>query len=282
VQIGFNLLAATGFISSEHYSLLDRLKALAYDGVEVPIFQGDLAYYQKLGRVLRDKELRTTFVTIVTEQTNPLSPNRGIRQMARDRLHEVIDCGHAIGAEVMCGPYHSPLGIFSGSGPTHDELSWAADVLREAAAYGESAGVHLSIEALNRFECYALTTMAQASELRHRVGHRNFSYMYDSFHSNIEEQDPVAAFVHHAKELTHVHISENDRGIPGRGHVPWAATFKAIRASGYDRWLTVEAFGRTVPELAAATRVWRDLFPDIDTLLVESIAMVRRRWAEAG
>jgi D-psicose/D-tagatose/L-ribulose 3-epimerase len=282
VQIGFNLLVVSGFVTSEHYPLFDRLKALGYDGIEVPIFTGDLPHYQELGRACRDKGLRTTFATIVTEDTNPLSPDPAVRAKARDRLRHAIDCGHAIAAEVMCGPYHSPLGVFSGGGPTEDELSRLADVLRETAAYAESAGVRLAIEAVNRFECYALTTLDQASKLCRRVGHRNFSYMYDTFHANIEEQDPVAAFTAHADDCTHIHISENDRGIPGRGHVPWAATFKAIRASGYDRWLTVEAFGRAVPALAAATRVWRDLFPDIDTLFAESVAMIRHGWAQAA
>ena len=98
VQIGFNLLVVSGFVTSEHYPLLDRLKALGYDGVEIPIFDGDLPHYQELGRVCRDKGLRTTFATIVTEDTNPLSPDSRVRAKARDRLHHAIDCGHAIAA----------------------------------------------------------------------------------------------------------------------------------------------------------------------------------------
>ena len=78
--------------------------------------------------------------------------------------------------------------------------------------------------------------------------------MYDTFHANIEEQDPVAAFHDARRHISYVHISENDRGVPGRGHVPWARTFAAIKESGYDGWLTIEAFGRGLPELAAATR----------------------------
>jgi D-psicose/D-tagatose/L-ribulose 3-epimerase len=49
-------------------------------------------------------------------------------------------------------------------------------------------------------ECYALTTLDQASTLRRRVGHRNCLYMYDTFHANIEEQDPIAAFTAHAHD----------------------------------------------------------------------------------
>ncbi|MBV9637304.1 MAG: sugar phosphate isomerase/epimerase [Methylobacteriaceae bacterium] len=282
MQIGFSLLVVCGHVTPTHYPLLDSLKRLGYDGAEIPIFEGDVPYYAELGRVLRDKGLKANIATIVTEDANPLSPDKSVRDKARDRLRHALDCGHAMGAELMCGPYHSPLGVFSGGGPTDDELSRLADVLRDAAQHGEEAGVHLSIEALNRFECYVLNTMDQLSQLRRRVAHQNFSFMYDTFHANIEEKDPVAAFERHAHELTHIHISENDRGVPGRGHVLWAATFKAIRASGYDRWLTVEAFGRAVPALAAATRVWRDLFPDIETLFAESIKMIRRHWAEAA
>ena len=61
--------------------------------------------------------------------------------------------------------------------------------------------------------------------------------------------------------MIHVHISENDRGTPGKGHVPWNETYKALRKAKYDGWLTIEAFGRALPALAAATRVWRDFFP---------------------
>jgi len=205
-----------------------------------------------------------------------------VRAKARDRLHWAVDCIQALGGTVMAGPYHSPLGIFTGSGPAEDELMRLAETLHETAAYAERAGIRLSIEPLNRFECYALNTLAQASSLRARVGHPNFAYMYDSFHANIEERDPVAEIARYAGEITHIHISENDRGIPGRGHIPWPAVFGAIRKTGYDGSLTVEAFGRGIPALAAATRVWRDLFPDLPTLIRESIALIRGEWARAA
>jgi D-psicose/D-tagatose/L-ribulose 3-epimerase len=282
VRIGFNLLVVGGHITEEHAHLLDRLKAIGYDGVEVPVFDGPVSHYQALGRRLEDLGLGSTVVGIVTEDTNPSSENETYRRNALDRLRWMVDCSHALGADVLAGPFHSPLGVFSGHGPTEGELDRLAEVMREAATYAEAARVKLAIEALNRFECYMLNTMAQASDLRRRVGHPNFSFQYDTFHANIEERDPVAAYRDHAGEITHIHISENDRGIPGRGHVPFTAHFRSFREAGYDGWLTVEAFGRALPALAAATRVWRDLFSDLDTLFTESIALIRREWAAAA
>jgi D-psicose/D-tagatose/L-ribulose 3-epimerase len=282
VKIGFDLLAVAGHVTDDHMPHIERLKALGYDGVEIPVFDGPVDHYKAIGHRLKDIGLQSTIVTIVGEDTNPASSDPVIRSNARDRLHWAIDCASALGARLMCGPFHSPLGVFSGSAPTQGELGHLADTMREAAGYAEPAGVALSIEALNRFECYMLNTLAQASQLRRRVGHPNFSIQYDTFHANIEELDPVAAYRQFADEITHIHISENDRGIPGRGHVPFAETLRAVRAQGYQGWLTVEAFGRALPALAAATRVWRDLFPDLDTLFSESIATIRRHWDAAA
>ncbi len=65
--------------------------------------------------------------------------------------------------------------------------------------------------------------------------------MCDTFHSNIEVADPIGAFTRNSDCIVDVHISENDRGVRGRGNIPWAETFRALRTSGYDGWLTIEA-----------------------------------------
>jgi D-psicose/D-tagatose/L-ribulose 3-epimerase len=276
VRVGLNLLVIGGFIQPGDYATLKRIKDAGYDGVEIPVFSGSPGDYAALSRVLDDLGLARTAVTIIPDvDHSPVNPDKAARQRARDRLRWAVDCIQALGGTVMAGPYHSPIGIFTGTGPTEDELSQAAEVLHDTADYAAKAGIALSIEPLNRFECYVLNTLEQGARLRALVGHDNFSFMYDSFHANIEERDLVAGLLHYAGQVTHVHISENDRGIPGRGHIPWRAIFDAIKASGYDGWLTVEAFGRGVPELAAATRVWRELFPDLPTLIDESIRLIR-------
>jgi D-psicose/D-tagatose/L-ribulose 3-epimerase len=283
VQIGFNLLVIGGAIGPVDRPVLESLKRHGYDGVEIPVMSGTEADCAALGRVLDDIGLARTYTTVIPDPDHsPMSPDPAIRRRARDRLAWAVDCGHALGATVMAGPYHSPLGVFSGAGPTEDELSRLAELLHEAAGRAQAAGIRLSIEAVNRFECYALNTMEQAARLRARVGHPNFGFMYDTFHANIEERDPVGVIGAHADGISHIHISENDRGIPGRGHIPFPAVMRAIRATGYDGWLTVEAFGRALPDLAAATRVWRDLFPDLDTLFAEAIALIRREWRAAA
>ena len=137
----------------------------------------------------------------------------------------------------------------------------------------------LAIEPLNRFECYFLNTMAETKAYVQRVGHPSFGALYDTFHANIEEKDPIGVIGATADVIRHVHISENDRGTPGRGHIDFAATVRALRAAGYDGWLTIEAFGSALPALAAATKVWRAFFPDPEEVYRVGFKTIQNAWA---
>jgi D-psicose/D-tagatose/L-ribulose 3-epimerase len=281
MKTGMNLLLWTGLVTDEHFPLLGKIKAAGFDGVELPVFEGDVKHYEMLGKELKKQGLKCTTVTIVGPEASPISPDAAVRKAAVDRLKWAIDCNRALGAETMVGPFHSPLGVFSGDPPTADEKSRAAEVLRHAAEFAKQANLMLAIEYLNRFECYFLTTAADAAALVKSVDHPNFRTMYDTFHANIEEARPSTAIKTVAPYLAHVHISENNRGTPGTGQVDWFESFRTLREVGYDGWLVIEAFGRALPALAAATRVWRDFFPSPEHVYTHGIKFMKSMWEQA-
>jgi D-psicose/D-tagatose/L-ribulose 3-epimerase len=282
MRCGLNLLLWTTHVTSEHFPLLARLKQAGYDGVELPLFEGDAQHYQTIRKELDNLGLRCTTVTIVTEQANPISPDAAVREAAVERFRWALEMTAVLGSEMLCGPYHSPLAVFSGSGPTADEKRCAADVLRRAAEEARKVNVMMGIEYLNRFECYFLTTAAEARALVKEVNHPHFRMMYDTFHANIEEKNVAQTIASVADSFIHVHISENDRGTPGTGQVAWDETFRALRQVNYDGWLVIEAFGRALPALAAATRVWRDLFPSADEVVTQGLRFMKEKWAAAA
>lgn len=279
MKIGMNLLLWTPFVTEEHFPILEQLKATGFDGVEVPLFTGDVKHYRKLAKALKDNGLGCTSCTVIPdEQHNPVSPDPKNRQGAVDYLKWAIDCNAALGAEILAGPFYQPLGIFTGQPPTTEEKKWAAQVHRQAADLARQANIRLAVEALNRFECYFLNTLADAADYARQVNHPNLGIMYDAFHANIEEKDPVGCITENIELLRHVHVSENDRGTPGKGHVPFREIFKALRQGGYDGWLTIEAFGRDMPELAATTRIWRDVSVSPQECYTEGYRMIRQLW----
>lgn len=281
MKYGMNLLLWTAGVTEEHFPLLARLKAMGYDGVELPLFDADQDNLRRVKQELDNLGLARSAVTVCTPDANPVSPDPAVRQAALDYLRQRIDWCAALGVDVLCGPLHSALGALCGRGRTAEEWAWCVEVQRAAALHAQQAGVKLSVEPLNRFEVYFLNSMADANHLVAEVDNPAYGYLYDSFHANIEECDIYRSVVDNAAGINHVHISENHRGTPGSGHVRWTETFRGLKDAGYDGWLTIEAFGRALPELAAATCIWRDLFGSADELAAQGLEFMKRQWEAA-
>jgi len=276
MKTGMNLLLWTDHVTEAQDVIVDQIKVLGFDAAEVPIFNtSDLAPYQRLGKRLRSLGLRATAVTVMGPQTNPISSDRKVRDAAVAHLDRVMECGQQFGCEILCGPLHSAIGVFSGTGPTEDEFKYGVETLQRAAEKAQARNIVLAIEYLNRFENYFLTTTAQTVRFVRAVNHPACKMMYDSFHAHIEERNQAEAISACAADTVHVHISENDRGTPGTGQVHWDSVFEGLKKSGYNGYLTIEAFGSALPALAAATRVWRSLFPDAMDLCRDGLAFMK-------
>lgn len=281
MKLGLNLLLWTGVARDEHLPLVDQLKAWGYDGVEMPINDPRGTPWRRFRAALQNLGMGCTATTCVFLPADPTSSDRAARQAALDHLKTCIDVCADLGSELLDGPLHAPLGKLTGKPRTPDEWSYSVETLRQAADYAAQAGVRLGIEFLNRFETYFLNCAADTARYVQEIGRPNVGVMYDTFHAHIEEKNVSAAIAACADRLGHVHLSENDRSVPGRGQVRWDETFAALRRAGYDRWMVVEAFGSAIPEIVAAACIWRRLFGTAEELAREAAAFVRRQWASA-
>lgn len=282
MKIGMCMFLWTTRVGPEHEAILRDIQATGYDGVEIPVFEGEAADYRRLGGLLDAIGLQRTAVSAMGDPSkNLISPHAAERSAGIAHMKWAVDCAAALGATTLSGPLHSVLGHFSGEGPTASELSRSTDAQRAIGDHAAGRSVTIGLEALNRFECYLLNTMDALSAHLDEIGHPNIRAMYDTFHANIEEADPVGAFTRNLRNIVHVHISENDRGVPGRGNIPWTETFAAIRGSGYDGWLTIESFGRALKDLAAATKVWRDFAESPEAVYREGYRHIRSHLARA-
>ena len=281
MKIGMCMFLWTTHVTAEHESLLRDIKETGFDGVEVPIFEGHPDHYARLGALLDQIGLQRTAVAAMGDPAMNLIGDAQSRAAGVAHMRHVLDCAAALGANTLSGPLHSTLGHFSGQGPTAEEFERSVSSQRAIGDHAAKRNVTIGLEALNRFECYLVNTMDGLCAHLDAIGHPNIRAMYDTFHCNIEEPDPISAYSKHVGKIAHIHISENDRGVPGRGNIPWADTFRAIKASGYDDWLTIEAFGRGLPDLAAATKVWRDFAESPEAVYRDGFAHIRKCWDAA-
>jgi D-psicose/D-tagatose/L-ribulose 3-epimerase len=282
MRYGMNLLLWTDALTDGMLPLLDEIKEIGFDTVELPVFEIDVDKYAKWAKHMDNAGLGRTAVTVRGVDDNPMSPDPAIRRKGVEANKAVLECCQAAGVETLVGPYHSALGYFSGTGPTQDECKWAVDSMRQVAEHAEKCRVMLALEYLNRFECYLLNTAADGARFCHEVNHPRCQMMYDTFHSHIEEKNTPAAIRALKGRLAHVHISENDRSTPGQGNVRWSETFDALKEIGYDNVMVIEAFGLSLERLIPATKIWRRMYESERQLASEGLgfmkAEVAKRW----
>jgi D-psicose/D-tagatose/L-ribulose 3-epimerase len=148
--------------------------------------------------------------------------------------------------------------------------SWPEMMAREVAQRAD-----LGIEAVAIFTPSHMNAAPAIAAMGAGLG-----ILYDTFHANIEAKDPLAAFrtAWSRGHINHFHISENDRGTPGVGHTKIRKTISVLSGVGYACWLTIGAFGKALPELAAGTRVWRDFFSNPEEVYTEGFRYIRDCW----
>lgn len=282
MKLGVNLLCVGGLIGKAQLEFCQLAAEAGYDGVEIPVLEGSTEHYAWLGSELDVLELERTCTAIVPDpNADPTSADPDVRARGVAHLDWILDCATALGAQTIGGPFHAPIGHFTGSGPTPEEWQRGAEAHHRMAAKAAERGMTLALEPLNRFETHYLNTAGQAAQYCELVDHPAFGIMYDTFHAHIEEKDQAQAIAALAGKINVLHVSENDRGTPGTGQIEFDNVFSAVKETGFDGWVVMEAFGAGVPELAAATRIWRPMFEDHPQLFRDSATFIRKAWAQA-
>ncbi|WP_371171148.1 sugar phosphate isomerase/epimerase family protein [Aliiroseovarius sp. 2305UL8-7] len=282
MKLGVNLLCVGGMIDGQQLQACQIAVDHGYDGVEIPVLEGTPDDYGQLAKKLDDLALQRTCTAIIPRaDADPTSADREIRARGITHLNWIVDCASALGAEIIGGPFHAPIGRFTGTGPTEDEWQRGAEAHHKMAERAAKQGMRLALEPLNRFETHFLNTAAQALRYIQMIDHPAFGIMYDTFHAHIEEKSQPEAINALSGHINVLHVSENDRGIPGTGQIDFDAIFRAAKQTGFDGWVVMEAFGAGVPELAAAMRIWRPMFESHEKLFRDSAAFIREKWARA-
>ena len=78
MKIGFNMLLWTTNLVEDQFDLLEKIKKVGYDGVEIPIFGGEekVEHFKNIGKVLKNNGLECTSVTVIPdEDRSPISEN---------------------------------------------------------------------------------------------------------------------------------------------------------------------------------------------------------------
>jgi D-psicose/D-tagatose/L-ribulose 3-epimerase len=282
MKYGVNTFIWTANFTRENLPLLPEIKRHGFDGVEVPLFRPADFALADIRKGLEQNGLECTICSVIPGGLSIISDDAAVRQKTRTHMEDCIKTAAEVGAKIMAGPLYSPVGYLPGRRRTTDEWKWAVECYQSLGPVLDRHHVTIAIEPLNRFETYFLNTAADAVALCDQINHPNVGILFDTFHANIEEKSIAAGYRAVARHLKHVHTCENDRGIPGSGHVEWKEVFQALRDIRYDGWLTIESFGFALGELSAAASIWRDIAPTPESIAFEGVKFLKQNTTAAA
>jgi D-psicose/D-tagatose/L-ribulose 3-epimerase len=280
VKYGVNTYIWTAEFGPPHFHLLPAIKQHGFDGIEVAVFRPAEFHAREIGRACDAHGLERTVACALIRGLSLISDDADVRRRTVAHVRDAIRAVADAGAHLLVGPVYCPVGELPGRRRTDDEWQRAVEGYQALGETLVENDVTLAIEPLNRFETYFLNTAADAAALCEAVNHPSVGILYDTFHANIEEKDIAAGVRRVARYLKHVHTCENDRGIPGSGHVEWPSVFQAIRDARYDGWLMIESFGFALGDLSSAAAIWRDIERTPESIAFEGIRFLKRMWGE--
>lgn len=230
--------------------------ALGFDAIEIFAPSGSHVDKRKLGRLLKEHNLRLAAVGtgagMVLHGLSLCDPEVTNRERACRFVKEIIDFGAPFGAPAIVG---SMQGKAAGEQDKQAALDLLAASLKSLAQYAEEHGQELLFEPLNRYETDLVNTLADGAELLDSVGADNLKLLADLFHMNIEEASIAGAIVDSQARIGHVHFVDSNRRAAGLGHMLYKPIAEALSATGYEGYASVEAFPLPDTKTAASATI---------------------------
>jgi D-psicose/D-tagatose/L-ribulose 3-epimerase len=275
MKLGIHAYAWTNHWDNSQLPLFERAATLGLDFLEVPLMALADIDAPAIGARARAAGLGVVTSTALSRHTDITSDDPRTREAGVAYLKRCVDATEAMGADQLSGVIYVEIGKRPLERPNEEVWRRSADALRAAGEYAQQGDIRLGLEPVNRYESPLVNTCAQALALSERIGLPNVLVHLDTYHMNIEEKDWAEPVRQAGAKLCHVHLCENDRGIPGTGLVDWDALFEALRDIGYTGYGALESFFAVSDDMRPATAIWRDLAPDGDTLVSEGLRFLK-------
>ena len=168
-------------------------------------------------------------------------PDAAIRRETARYFVELVGLCADLGGKVMVIGSPNQRNLLPGV-KREQAMGYAAEVFMPCLEPAAKRGVTLAIEPLSTRETDFLVCASDAVELIERIDHPNFHLQLDVKAMSCEYK-PIPQIIRESeKYLAHFHVNDPNLLGPGMGEIAYEPIIAALRAAGYDGWLSVEAF----------------------------------------
>jgi len=234
---------------------IPKAKTAGFDAVELYPASAEAVEVERLTDLLEEYQLEVSAIGSGAGKAlhglHLTSPDETVRLKARAFIAGLIDVAAGFGAPVIVGSMQGSSDL--GKGVTRDQaLNWLREALNELGARAAGHGVKLILEPLNRYETDSLNCLADGVTMIRSISNDSVVLLADLFHLNIEEASLPTAIRAAKGYIGYVHLADSNRRPAGLGHIHFQEVIEALRAIGYDGYISVEALPYPDPDQAAA------------------------------
>lgn len=172
------------------------------------------------------------------------TPDNAVYAKTKDYFNVLIDLCHDVEGKVMVigSPKQRSL---KDVGQTY-EAGWkrCVEMFSGACERAKQAGVVLAIEPLGKTETDFLNTVAEGAKMMREINHPNFKVHLDVKAMSAEGSPSIPEIIRSIKgsDVGHFHVNDANLYGPGMGDIDYAPIAEAVRAIGWNKWLSVEVF----------------------------------------
>lgn len=249
----------------DHRYYIDKVKKLGYDVLEFqaqPLLETEDRECRKIKQYADERGIELSYSLGLNPKYDIANPNAEVRKGGVEYLKNIVRKIAVMEGELFSGVTFAGWGLpdyFIDESEKEALYCRSAESMREVMKTAEKEGVTVCVEAVNRYESPLINTAAEAIRYADLVDSPNLGIHLDTFHMNIEENSVGDAIRLAGKRLRHFHTGENNRNVPGRGHVNWDEVFGALKEIGYEKNIVSEPFLRMGDEVGYDIRVWRPI-----------------------
>ncbi|MGE4276472.1 MAG: sugar phosphate isomerase/epimerase family protein [Lawsonibacter sp.] len=230
-------------------------------------------------RTAKELGLTYTFCTSLPGDGDVSSDDPAARARGVDAIRANIELVAEMGGGVVGGMLHGSTpkpGIPVDNATRQRRVENSARAVQGMAETARACGVRIGLEMCNRYENTMLNTVDQGLEFLTLVDSPSVGLHLDTYHMNIEEDDLAAAILKAGDKIVNVHACDNNRKLPGMGHINWREALLALHGAGYQGALAMECFSKPFGVWTNDHRLWRDYVKDgIDEDLRRSVSYLK-------
>ena len=261
---------------ADHVKYIKKVSGLGFDILEFQaqaLLDMDKSRMDEVRQAAKDNGIELTYSLGLNPKYDVASPDAKVREGGIEYLKRIVERIGYMEGKLLSGVNYAGWGSPDYIVDDKSEIvKHSIESVRQVIKTAEDYDVTYCVEVVNRFEGIVMNTAKEAIEYVKQIDSDKIGILLDTYHMNIEEGSIGDAIRSVGGYLKNFHTGENNRVVPGKGHLDWDEIFGALHDIDYQGRIVSEPFVQMGGEVGRDIKVLRDLVEDPSEELLDEEA----------